>query len=78
MQLITSESNSLIKEIKSLKLKNSGRKINFFYRRSKITEESLISEEEIQAIIIAESIAKMKNTDLIHGAEQRSTMLRYI
>ncbi|HHV96503.1 MAG TPA: 23S rRNA (guanosine(2251)-2'-O)-methyltransferase RlmB [Clostridiaceae bacterium] len=78
MQVITSENNPLIKEVKSLKLKKyREQKELFFIEGVRFVEEALLSEEEIKALIISKSMANDQNViELVRKAEQRNSSIK--
>jgi len=73
MQYITSENNSLIKEIKSLKIKKyRDQKKLYFIEGFKFVEEALSSDEKVNSIIISDIMGKNEKVlELIQKAKQK-------
>ena len=78
MQIITSENNPLIKEIKSLKLKKfREQKKLYFIEGIKFVEESLLSDEEINVLIISHSMVNdQKILELVQKADQKDHSIK--
>lgn len=78
MQIITSENNPLIKDIKSLKIKKYREQNRlFFIEGIKFIEEALTSDEDIKSIIISETVQKDgKIQGIIHKIKQKERKTR--
>ena len=72
MQLITSVNNSIIKEIKSLKIKKyRDQNKLYFIEGYKFVEEALSSDAEINSIFVCDIIKENKKLEIFNKARQK-------